>query len=105
MPTDYHQLEEKIQELQAEVDRMKAQEKKSKLPGSFDREEVLKFLSDPYNCGLDCAFDWFDTPQGDDYWNRIGDDAGDDENYKIPKKAKIQLLEWVVESYQQQYGA
>ena len=104
MPTDYHQLEEKIKELQAEVDRLKSKEKKSKLPQDFNRQDVLDFLNDPHNYSLDCAFDWDDTPQGDDYWSNIEYDSGEEENYKIPKKAKIQLLKWVVKSYQQQYG-
>lgn len=105
MPTDYHQLEQKIKELQAEFDQLKAKEKKSKLPKNFNRQAVLDFLDNPYYYSLDSAFSWDDTPQGVDYWNDIHWDSGEVEDYKIPNKAKIQLLKWAVESYREQYGA
>ena len=94
----YQELEQKIKELQAEVDRLKKEEQ---LPGGFYRDRVLAFLNDPYGETLDCAFDWNDTPQGYDYWNDIDDT---DEYYGISKDAIIQLQKWVILSYQQQHG-
>jgi hypothetical protein len=100
----YQQLEQKIQELQAEVDRLKAQEKKDKLPENFDRQDVFDFLNDPEHYSLESAFDWDNTPQGCAYWNDIECDSGEKENYKVPDEAIIQLQKWVILSYQQQYG-
>lgn len=101
----YQQLEQKIQELQAEVDRLKSQEKEDKLPENFNRNYILKFLTN-----LDCSdlrggFIWRDTPQGFDYWNKICHSLSlNKSQYKVPDEAIIQLQKWVILSYQQQYG-
>lgn len=100
----YQQLEEKIKELQAEVDRLKAQEKKDKLPENFDRNYILKFLSDPNYIDLRYSFSWIDTPQGFDYWSDIYSSVYSNKSYKVPDEAIIQLQKWVILSYQQQYG-
>ena len=101
----YQELEQKIKELQAEVDRLKAQEKENKLPENFGRDVILKFLSDPNTNGLYCGFSWKSTPQGIHYWHKISDSLCIlKSSYKVPDEAIIQLQKWVILSYQQQYG-
>ncbi len=101
----YQQLEQKIQELQAEVDRLKAQEKEDKLPENFKRYFILRFLTNPNVPDLSGGFIWRDTPQGYDYWNKIYYSLSlNKSQYKVPDEAIIQLQKWVILSYQQQYG-
>lgn len=112
----YQQLEEKIKELQeehqkkvnelqAEVDRLKEQEKEDKLPENFERNYILKFLTNLDCSDLRCGFTWRDTPQGYDYWNKIYYSLSlNKSQYKVPDGAIIQLQRWVILSYQQEFG-
>lgn len=116
MKTNYQQLEQKIQELQdehkrkvnelqAEVDRLKAQEEKDKLPEHFKRNYILNFLTHPNSPDLDDGFDWVSTPQGHDYWEEINTPLYyNRSSYKVPDEAIIQLQKWVIMSYQQEFG-
>lgn len=116
MKTNYQQLEQKIQELQdehqrkvnelrAEVDRLKKEEKEDKLPENFKRYFILKFLTNPNVPDLCCGFTWTSTPQGYDYWNKITDCLHNNKSsYKVLDEAVIQLQKWVIMSYQQEFG-
>ena len=96
--SDYKQLEEKIKELQQEVERLKEEEKENKLPDYFKIEKVLEFLEDTSKVWLiDECFTWVSTPQGDDYWCRLSEELR-----PLTDKDIIQLQKWVILYYQQQ---
>lgn len=97
----YEQLENQIKELQAEVERLKREEK---LPTSFSRSHALEFLNNPTSKNLDLAFVWSETPQGEDYWLEIESALSRNPSYKVPQEAINQIQSWVIESYKQQYG-
>lgn len=99
----YQELENKIKELQAEVERLKNEEKTNELPEKFDRNQVIKFLQEPCLSNLITAFNWATTPQGDDYWNEIAVTAQRNKKYKVPDEAIIQLQKWVIQSFQKEY--
>jgi hypothetical protein len=98
----YQDLENKVKELQAEIERLKQEEEKEdKLPDSFNRDYALKFLKTYSHCDLHGAFTWSDTPQGDAYWrNIIYNSLRDNPKYVVPDKAIIQIQKWVILSYQ-----
>jgi hypothetical protein len=87
----YQQLENQIQELQAEVERLKKEETNNKLPRNFAIDVVKGILDDGDTDYLDDAFDWADTKQGYTYWNDIHYDT---ELFR--KKDIIQLQKWVI---------
>ena len=99
----YQELETKIKELQAEVERLKNKEKANKLPKKFDRDQAMTFLQEPSYTSLDKAFIWDYTPQGVEYWEKIADEVDHNKKYKIPTDAIIQLQKWVIQSYQEEY--
>lgn len=98
----YQELENKIKELQLEVERLKKQE--SKLPKQFNRETAISLLEDPTDDKLDCAFQWADTPQGEDYWLELNDDFQFGRNNQLPDSAIIQIQKWIILSYREQLG-
>jgi len=87
----YQQLENQIQELQAEVERLKQEETNNKLPRNFAIDVVKKILDDGDTNYLDDAFDWVDTKQGYDYWEDIYNEIE-----PLRKKDIIQLQKWVI---------
>ena len=96
----YEQLEQQIKDIQNEVDRLKKEEEeeeKNKLPKNFNRERALRCIKTQNR--LDLAFlDWRSTPQGIDYWADIYHNRAPFTNAAI-----MQLQEWVIMSYQQEY--
>lgn len=92
----YQQLENKIKELQAEVERLKKEEK---LPRLFDRELVMNFIQNPNEYCLKEAFVWDDTPQGVAFWEKVNESES-----VISDEALIQLQEWVIQSYHEDFG-
>ena len=103
MTTRYQELENQVKEIQKEIDRLKKEEQESKLPEDFNRGRVINFLKNQNSHDLHCAFRWSSTPQGDGYWYYIYNCLGHS-LYKVPEKAIIQLQNWVIKSYQEQYG-
>jgi hypothetical protein len=87
----YQQLENQIQELQAEVERLKQEETNNKLPSNFAIDVVKKILDDGDTNYLDDAFDWADTKQGHTYWDFIYHGIE-----PLRKKDIIQLQKWVI---------
>jgi hypothetical protein len=87
----YQQLENQIEKLQAEVERLKQEETNNKLPSNFDIDVVKGILDDSDTDYLDDAFDWDDTKQGDTYWNNIYNGIE-----PLRKKDIIQLQKWVI---------
>jgi hypothetical protein len=97
----YQDLENKVKELQAEIERLKQEEKEDKLPRDFNRDYALKFLKTYSHCDLHGAFSWGDTPQGDDYWRHIiYRSLRDNPKYVVSDKVIIQIQKWVILSYQ-----
>jgi hypothetical protein len=100
----YQDLENKVKELQAEIERLKQEEKEDKLPRDFNRDCALKFLKNNSSCDLQRAFHWGGTPQGDDYWYNIYNSLNNNPNYNpkyvVPDKVIIQIQKWVILSYQ-----
>lgn len=75
----YEKLEQQILEIQAEVDRLKNEEKKNKIPVAFNILAV-KHVIDNWElnkkitfASIDQMFAWIDTPQEHDYWRDIAD--------------------------------
>lgn len=115
----YKHLEDKVKELQAEIDRLKKEEKYQNLPLEFDRNAVLSFLEMYKNGGVTGAelsvkihssFIWQSTPQGGEYWSNIyhsflRNKYGIIKDGEIPKEAILQLQSWVIQSYKEQYGS
>ena len=104
--TDYKQLEQKVAEMQLEIERLKKEEKENPLPDGFCRESainVLKGLDSQNDCqygnNLDEAFAWISTSQGWDYWN---------ERYNrmclFTDKDYIQIQKWIIMSFQQEHN-
>jgi hypothetical protein len=96
----YQDLENKVKELQAEIERLKQEEKEDKLPRDFNRDYALKFLKTYSHCDLHKAFAWYDTPQGDDYWLNIYYSLRDNPKYVVSDVVIIQIQKWVILSYQ-----
>ncbi len=98
----YQELENKIAELQKEVNRLKKEEKQNKLPEGFNRDACIKFLEEFICWDLSQSFCWRDTPQGADYWNKIYNNLYDESDYEVPKEAIIYIQSLVIKSYQQE---
>ncbi len=99
----YQELENKIAELQKEVDRLKEEEKQHKLPKDFDRDACIKFLEEFIYWDLNQSFYWRDTPQGVDYWHKIYVNLYESDSYEVPQDAIIYIQGLVIKSYQQQF--
>jgi len=87
----YEQLESQIQELQAEVERLKQEEEDNKLPRGFVFDVVKKLIDTGDINKLRCAFNWQKTPQGYDYWYEVWY-----KNKYLPDKDIIQLQKWMI---------
>lgn len=98
--TKYEELENKIKELQAEVDRLKKEER-NPLPEGFNRKNVLNILNgkEPLE-SLYSAFEFNTTEQGYRHWSNIAECRY--QNW-LDYQDIIRLQEWVILSYQQQY--
>jgi hypothetical protein len=99
----YQELETKVKELQAEIERLKQEEKEDKLPNGFNRVNALEFLKTYSSYNLHKAFSWDDTPQGYEYWKNIYNSLSNNPNYNpkyvAPDKAIIQIQKWVILSF------
>ena len=87
----YEQLESQIQELQAEVERLKQEEASNKLPSAFKIADVKELIDDGGLEYLEYAFNWSDTPQGYTYWYNICT-----ANKPLTDKDIIQLQKWMI---------
>lgn len=99
--TKYEELENKIKELQEEVDRLKKEEQ-NPLPEGFNRQKVLNILNgkEPIE-SLYAAFEFNTTEQGYIYWSDIAE-CGCQNGFNDHEI--IQLQKWVILSYQQEFG-
>jgi hypothetical protein len=100
----HQELEDKIVELQKEVDRLKEEEKQNELPDGFTRDFCIKFLENFDCCDLNRSFTWRDTPQGEHYWVKIYNNL-DESDYEVPQDAIIYIQGLVIKSYQQGFGS
>lgn len=66
----YQELETKIKEMQAEVERLKKEEKANQLPENFRYEHAKKVLNGDTNA-LTVMGRWRSTPQGLFHWSNI----------------------------------
>jgi len=85
---NYQEIEQKIVELQQEIERLKKHEDYY-IPKGFSIVNALKSLDD--KTWLAASFDWNDTPQGNQYWG--------DRCYGITElsnKDIIQIQKWVI---------
>lgn len=108
MTKKYQELEAKIAELQAEVERLKKEEKDNQLPEDFHRYHALLFLNENKDSQervdhINLAFRWITTPQGGEYWRNISDNLEGCSTYSVPQEAIIQIQKWVIQSYQQEF--
>lgn len=96
----YEELEARIQELQAEVEKLKKAEKEEeKLPRDFNRLYAIRYLETKYGDYLSGAFRFSSTSEGREYWNKIAD-----KNISIQPKDVIQIQEWIILSYRLEFG-
>lgn len=96
----YKQLEQKVQELQKEIDRLKREEKQqNKLPNEFNLDSALSFLDEPNYDDLEDMHLWSDTPQGAAYWDNIYTNLKEFPEYKVPDEVIIQIQKWVIQFY------
>jgi hypothetical protein len=96
----YQELENKIAQLQKEVDRLKEEE--NKLPKDFNRDACIRFVETFCYSDLDQSFYWIDTPQGEDYWRNIYYNILDSKSYEVPKEAIIYIQSLIIKSYQEE---
>lgn len=99
----YQKLEQQVKKLQAEIDRLKNQEKENTLPGNFNRNDAIEFLKEPSSDMLDSSFRWDSTFQGESYWDCIYYNLQENSEYKVPNEAIIQIQKWVILSFQEEY--
>lgn len=97
----YEELENKVKELQEEIERLKKKEQNSFIPEGFDLKLVLKILNgtEPLS-RLYSAFEFNSTEQGYEYWAAIAECFNQLYDCDI-----IQLQEWVIRSYQQEFDS
>jgi len=86
----YEQLENQIQELQKEVQRLKREERLNKLPDGFTITNAKK-VTEGNTKALMYAFKWTSTPQGDDYWRAIMMGTK-----KLNRDNIIQIQRWII---------
>jgi hypothetical protein len=98
----YQELEDKITQLQQEVDRLKKEEKQNKLPEGFIRSFSIRFLEEFSRYDLSQSFVWDDTPQGYHYWKKIYENISRAKSYKVPQDAIIYIQDLIIKSYQQE---
>jgi hypothetical protein len=94
---NYEKLEQKIKELQDEVNRLKREEKMNKIPNDFDRNNAIKYLNTRNQFALTDAFDWESTVKGYRYWEEVcgGEDLCDEDI--------IQIQKWIIQSFIKEY--
>jgi hypothetical protein len=95
----YQDLENKVKELQTEIERLKQEEKEDKLPEGFDRDYALNFLKNYSSFNLQMSFVWSKTPPGADYWRNIYKSLKDNPKYVVPDEVIIQIQKWVILSF------
>ena len=88
--TKYQELETKIQEMQAEVDRLKKEEEENQLPDGFSYKDCKKVINGNIDI-LIFTFEWRTTPQGIAHWDKIY--SGDS---PLTDKDIIQLQKWCI---------
>ena len=98
----YQELENKIAELQKEVERLEREEKGNGPPDGFNVSAALDFLEKPDVDNLDQAFTWDSTPQRHEYWVDIRDNLECSRSYKVPLEAIVYVQKCVIRYYQQQ---
>jgi hypothetical protein len=96
----YQELENKIAQLQQEVDRLKQEEKQNELPDGFNRDACIRFLETFSTSDLFNSFTWKDTPQGTKYWIKIHANIHKLDSYEVPKEAIIYIQSLIIKSYQ-----
>ena len=104
-PTKYSHLEEQVAELQAEIERLKAEEEaeKPKPPEGFRRKNALKLLDGQQTYeNVNNSFIWRTTPQGDGYWRSLAQKCRG--GGRLPEDAIKYLQEMVILSYRQEHG-
>ena len=90
------ELELQVKKLQKEIEILKQQEES--VPNGFDRECALQYLESRDVTHLGGAFEWEDTAQGRGYWEQIYDGG------ILCEADIIQIQEWVIRSYVQEFG-
>jgi hypothetical protein len=95
----YQDLENKVKEIQAEIERLKQEEKEDKLPKGFNRDYALRFLKTYLCYDLQRAFYGGATPQGCDYWSNIYHFLKHNPKYVVPDEVIIQIQKWVILSF------
>lgn len=94
------QMRQRLQELESKIPKLKER----KFPDWFNRVHAIAFLENQpfqgfYNEELVLAFTWDDTPQGHDYWSDIA--KGD---AQLTDADKIQIQEWIITSFIDEFG-
>ena len=85
---NYQEIEQKIVELQQEIERLKKHEDHH-IPDDFSIDDALKSLDDKTR--LAASFEWNDTPQGNRYW---GERCY--HNTELSNKDIIQIQKWAI---------
>jgi hypothetical protein len=86
----YQQLESQIEELQEEVERLKREETKNKLPRDFEIDNAKEVIRGDVKF-LMRAFYWPDTSQGSRYWSDTYS-----ERRKLNDSDIIQIQRWII---------
>ena len=87
----YQELEQKIIELQQEVDKLKMEEKENYLPYRFRSDYAIHYLKYRNPSDLCNAFDWSKTPQGHRYWRDRYEGI-----VKLNNTDIIQIQKWII---------
>ena len=91
------ELELQVKELQKEIEKLKRQE--DGVPKEFQRHVAIFYLKNRDVDDLGGAFLWEDTAQGEEHWGNIYE--GD---ALLSKDDIIQIQEWIIRSYVQDFG-
>lgn len=101
MTKRYEELENRVKEIQEEINRLKREER-DELPRLFERDAAIEFL-ERFDPGmLDAAFIWESTPQGDQYWRDLSEHVK--VGGKPPLEAVAHIQKWVIQSFVAEYG-
>ena len=102
--TKYQELEQKVAEMQQEIERLKKEEKLNSLPNRFVLSHAINLLkaydekdTEKFKDYLSVAFDWRSTSQRTAYWV-------DRQNYMtlFTVHDYVQVQKWIILSYQQE---
>ena len=91
------ELELQVKELQKEIEKLKRQE--DGVPKEFQRHVAIFYLKNRDFDDLGGAFLWEDTAQGENHWEDICDGLTQLSDADI-----IQIQEWIIRSYAQEFG-